>query len=462
MKPTKKNILFIAILFLVVLQSCKEPIKKDTNLHLVGKVLNHKKPIVSFIQAGTDNVYYDSLDANGNFSIIIEDIEEGYFFVGKEENSFLYLMAGDTTEVVIDEEKYDSLVRVGGDFAEINNYLMASEKIKISNDYWFSLSDSALNIRIDSLYKEKRSLLSKKTFSKTFSEKENLRLYTDSIYDKNTISWEGVDRSELLFFKNLNLNDFVQLPNYFVSSVLNSLVQIEIEPDTVNIMLNMYSYSADYTHKKNNFINKKISSSLYKDALLKSTMTYFVERTEIDSVFKEVYDYGIKSITDKRIKEELQDKYESRLRVAKGSKHPIITFKNTKGNIVKTTDSIFKNKLIYIDVWATWCPPCVGETSSFIALSKKYEGKDIVFVGISFDNERSYDKWMPYVNSHELLKYSIQGIAQNNIKKKFDEDYLISGIPRFILIDKKGNIIDADAPRPSDKDKIINLINNHL
>jgi hypothetical protein len=41
-------------------------------------------------------------------------------------------------------------------------------------------------------------------------------------------------------------------------------------------------------------------------------------------------------------------------------------------------------------------------------------------------------------------------MADNNWKSKFIEDYAIMGIPRFILIDPKGNIVSADAPRPSD------------
>ena len=39
----------------------------------------------------------------------------------------------------------------------------------------------------------------------------------------------------------------------------------------------------------------------------------------------------------------------------------------------------FKGKVIYIDLWATWCGPCIQESPAFEALGKKYVGKDIVF-----------------------------------------------------------------------------------
>ena len=52
----------------------------------------------------------------------------------------------------------------------------------------------------------------------------------------------------------------------------------------------------------------------------------------------------------------------------------------------------------------------------------------------------------------------MQLFADNNWKSQFIEDYLIKGIPRFILIDPSGKIVNSNAPRPSDK-KLISLFN---
>ncbi|NBU51605.1 MAG: hypothetical protein EBS24_03135 [Chitinophagia bacterium] len=69
-------------------------------------------------------------------------------------------------------------------------------------------------------------------------------------------------------------------------------------------------------------------------------------------------------------------------------------------------------------------------------------------------------KWKDMVAEKELK--GIQLMSDNGWDTDFVKDYLIRGIPRFILIDKEGKIISADAPRPSSNDKIKEMINNLL
>ena len=69
-------------------------------------------------------------------------------------------------------------------------------------------------------------------------------------------------------------------------------------------------------------------------------------------------------------------------------------------------------------------------------------------MSISIDEPKDYDKWKAMVSDKELG--GIQLMADNNWNSKFVKDYAILGIPRFILIDPQGNIVSADAPRPSD------------
>ena len=52
----------------------------------------------------------------------------------------------------------------------------------------------------------------------------------------------------------------------------------------------------------------------------------------------------------------------------------------------------------------------------------------------------------------------IQLLADKNFESKFIKDYVIKGIPKFILLDPEGNIVNANAPRPSDP-KLIELFN---
>ena len=110
---------------------------------------------------------------------------------------------------------------------------------------------------------------------------------------------------------------------------------------------------------------------------------------------------------------------------------------------------------MYIDVWATWCGPCIAEIPSLKTIEKAFHGKNIQFLSISIDADKDYDKWKKMILDKELG--GMQLMADNNWESQFVEDFMIKGIPRFILVDPKGNILDANAPRPSDKKLVATL-----
>jgi thiol-disulfide isomerase/thioredoxin len=121
-------------------------------------------------------------------------------------------------------------------------------------------------------------------------------------------------------------------------------------------------------------------------------------------------------------------------------------YENHKGG--KTKLESLRGKYVYIDVWATWCGPCRAELPSLKLVEEKYQGKNIEFVSISVDVDKDHDKWKNFVTDKQLQ--GIQLIADKNWQSDFITSYKINSIPRFILIDPKGNIVDADAARPSD------------
>lgn len=72
-------------------------------------------------------------------------------------------------------------------------------------------------------------------------------------------------------------------------------------------------------------------------------------------------------------------------------------------------------------------------------------GTDVVFLGVSVDEAKDKQKWLDFIETEGLK--GIQLLA--NGWSKITKDYKINGIPRFMVFDKKGNIVSADAPRPS-------------
>ena len=127
-------------------------------------------------------------------------------------------------------------------------------------------------------------------------------------------------------------------------------------------------------------------------------------------------------------------------------------YENYKGGTTSLAD--LKGKYVYIDVWATWCGPCKKEIPFLKEVEGKYHGKNIEFVSISIDNKKSHDAWKKMVTDKELG--GVQLLADNDWQSEFVQNFKIKGIPRFILIDPTGNVVNADAPRPSSP-KLIEL-----
>ncbi|OIQ16018.1 MAG: hypothetical protein BM557_10710 [Flavobacterium sp. MedPE-SWcel] len=131
-----------------------------------------------------------------------------------------------------------------------------------------------------------------------------------------------------------------------------------------------------------------------------------------------------------------------------GKPSPTFTYENYKGGTTSLED--FKGKYVYIDVWATWCGPCRKEIPHLKKIEKKYHGKKIAFISISIDKAKDHEKWEQLVEKESLS--GVQLIADKDWKSDFTMAYGIQSIPRFILIDPKGNVVNANAPRPSDPD----------
>ncbi|MFY0483088.1 TlpA family protein disulfide reductase [Flavobacterium sp. PLA-1-15] len=136
---------------------------------------------------------------------------------------------------------------------------------------------------------------------------------------------------------------------------------------------------------------------------------------------------------------------ENGLSVLKNTQAPEFDFENHKGGKTKLSD--LKGKILYIDIWATWCGPCRTEIPHLKKLEEEFKNHNIEFVSISIDELKNHDKWAKFVSEKELK--GIQLLADSDWKSAWIRHFKIEGIPRFILIGRNGEILDADAPRPS-------------
>lgn len=138
-------------------------------------------------------------------------------------------------------------------------------------------------------------------------------------------------------------------------------------------------------------------------------------------------------------------------------------YENFNGKTTSLKD--LEGKYVYIDVWATWCGPCIAEIPALKKLEKDYHDKKISFVSISIDDakrhggsaEKAHENWKKMVGEEELG--GVQLFAPNGWESEFIKDYKIYGIPRFIMVDPEGKIVSASAPRPS-SEQLIDLFDS--
>jgi thiol-disulfide isomerase/thioredoxin len=138
--------------------------------------------------------------------------------------------------------------------------------------------------------------------------------------------------------------------------------------------------------------------------------------------------------------------HEEEIRVfEKGTPGVEFTFKDINDKDVSFSD--FRGKYVYIDFWATWCSPCKKEIPSLKKLENKFHGKDIVFVSISMDKPKVHGKWKEFVKKEGLT--GVQLFATDAFNTQVAKEYKINSIPRFMLFDKEGKVVENNAMRPS-------------
>jgi thiol-disulfide isomerase/thioredoxin len=96
-----------------------------------------------------------------------------------------------------------------------------------------------------------------------------------------------------------------------------------------------------------------------------------------------------------------------------------------------------KNKVLYIDCWATWCSSCRAEMPYSNKLMKKFEGQNVEFVFLCLDSEK--DQWKALLSELQIggTHYCLSKAESSALRKILG----ISGVPHYVMIGKNGTIV---------------------
>jgi thiol-disulfide isomerase/thioredoxin len=454
-----KNIWLLIALIAIV--SCKKETPIDYAI-ISGTITNaDAKEITLYGISDRSFKHNVAISDEGSFVDTVKVAGQFLLFQAKNRTT-LHLEAGDNITVNYDSKDYDKTLTLTGKGFEISSYLMAKEEkslelmgkgtdiyTKDEADYKKVMNDikvaqenlltKSKGIPADFKTKEKRNInysyLEKlhrfKSYHSYYAKKPDYEPSKEFLADLNDIAYD-------------NEEDFIFSANYksLVSAHYKSKAKdLKIEGDDEYNSLAMLK------------ICKDLKSQIIKNSLAFSAIQYPITYTNNVEAFYNAY----KAIgsTNEKNNADIEKKYSVLKNLVKGAASPkFVNYENYDGGTTSLDD--LKGKYTYIDIWATWCGPCLAEIPSLKKLEKQYHGKNIQFLSISIDDKKDHQKWKDMIKDKKLG--GIQLFSDNVWKSKFVADYYVKGIPKFILLDPNGNIVVPNAPRPSD-DKLVALFN---
>lgn len=195
------------------------------------------------------------------------------------------------------------------------------------------------------------------------------------------------------------------------------------------------------------YVSDKIKDSRLAGCIVHQNVYEHVRRHGTQNI-AEAIDVYSDMVTDPNQKADFEKLIGKSLKLTKGVKAPDFELPDIDGNMVSL--SSLAGSWVYIDVWATWCGPCCREMGPLRELENKLKERPIRFVGISIDQDES--AWREKVKSENL-----GGIQLRASGSAFERDYNVTFVPRFILIDADGCIVEANMTRPSQPETLSEL-----
>ena len=138
--------------------------------------------------------------------------------------------------------------------------------------------------------------------------------------------------------------------------------------------------------------------------------------------------------------------------LVEGTQFPDFNVKDVSGQPLSIAN--YKGKVVMIDFWATWCPPCRGEIPNVVATYQKYHDKGFEIIGVSLDQD--HQKLLAFTKENNMTwQQYFDGQGWDN---KLAVKYGIEAIPMTFLLDGNGKIIGKNLRGQELTDAVANAV----
>ncbi|TDQ29973.1 TlpA family protein disulfide reductase [Tenacibaculum caenipelagi] len=454
-----RKLVLLALIGVSIISCKKEEPVKDY-LILSGKIENYKKRDVTL--SGFRFEKKIKFDKNtGSFIDTLKIDKDGFYtLICNKKLINLYLTKTDDSGIIFDY-KNSNIINFEGVNANINDYFQLKQKtwedILVNANKLFSLEEEDFLNKIEE-YKDALTELSiSKKLPAEFLKQEvknidyeclrNLYNYQD--YHVTLTGNKDFKVSEsfpnpLENFNYSNGNDYMNSYSY----------RAMLEAELKNIAKEKNKEGEDLPLTYLETVQTEVTDTIAKNDLLYNSAQNSITYT---SDLKEFYRKFMAYSTNEAHKKEITADYNMLKTTAKGQPAPKFKdFVNYDGGTTSMDDLLGKGKYLYIDVWATWCSYCKREIPLLKRMEQEYHGKNIEFVSINVDDKGNEEKWKETIQDREMTGIQLMA-GDSHLKLEWAQNFLIKGLPRFILIDPDGNIVSPNAPFPSEGEKLINM-----
>ncbi len=276
--------------------------------------------------------------------------------------------------------------------------------------------------------------------------------YTKNRYDFSLNDFYRINRDTLmahgLYFKKLR--EIIPAVNGITKrSDFNANVRQGLNDRLPDLFPRNYMWSFDedgfkacFDSIENNF------TGFARDYLLSRLMySAYAKGTKVPSDYKEKYkSYSV----DKAYRKIVKNTRKQRLRNDKDNKDAPNKLLAADGKSQVSLDTLlgrYKGKYVYMDFWASWCWPCMKEMPYLQQKIEKYSNNNITFLTVSIDRETFL--WRDAIIKQNIKSWN-NFLLLDAAKTSFSKQYAIRSIPRYILFDKDGKVMNATAPLPSE------------